>query len=69
MWFVGGEDVAQHIVDFGGVFGSVDMHCLLVEMMCMMSYLVSRRARWGGKGCARLVGQPQADMQGYVKRA
>jgi hypothetical protein len=26
MWFVGGEDDAQHIVDFGGVFGSADMH-------------------------------------------
>ncbi len=24
MWFVGGEDDAQHIVDFGGVFGSAD---------------------------------------------
>ncbi len=26
MWFVGGEDDAQHIVDFGGVFRSVDTH-------------------------------------------
>ncbi len=26
MWFVGGEDDAQHIVDFGGVFGGADTH-------------------------------------------
>ncbi len=26
MWFIGGEDDAQHIVDFGGVFRSADTH-------------------------------------------